>query len=375
MHIIQVVSLRSKAKQRLIMPPLKFYAGPAARNALKYSPFSPNLFTHFLGASGGPKWFVLAGLDKALFGSFFNQHCGHMNIIGSSAGAFRAACFAQDDPVAAIDRLANHYSHTVYSAKATPFEISEKAKETIAHVLTPDGIFELMNNDTFTVHFLTARCKGLMKSDAKLIQSLGLLASMGLNKLARKNLSLLFDRVVFSSKKNKLVINDPYGLKTQYIKMGFNTVTDAVLASGSIPLVMSYVRDVVDAPDDFFRDGGILDYHFDFSLDCDLGLTLYPHFYPHISPGWFDKGIKRPPHKSSFDKVIMLVPSDEFIGSLPYQKIPDRKDFEQMQDNQRIKYWQTVIKESERLGDYFLEIVSQNRVADVLEPFPFEMCD
>ena len=85
---------------------LEIYAGETALKSIQQQGFSPDLFSSFLGASGGPKWFTLLGLDKYLFGEFFKGRQQPLNLIGSSAGAFRAACFAQNNPVAAIERLA-----------------------------------------------------------------------------------------------------------------------------------------------------------------------------------------------------------------------------------------------------------------------------
>ena len=47
---------------------LEIYAGESALKTIKEKGFSPDLFTSFLGASGGPKWFALFGLDKYIFG-------------------------------------------------------------------------------------------------------------------------------------------------------------------------------------------------------------------------------------------------------------------------------------------------------------------
>ena len=85
---------------------LEIYAGKQAQEAIADNGFEASLFTSLLGASGGPKWFCLYGLDKYLFGEFFKGRSTELNLIGSSAGAFRAACFAQNNPLAAIERFA-----------------------------------------------------------------------------------------------------------------------------------------------------------------------------------------------------------------------------------------------------------------------------
>ena len=70
---------------------IDIYAGKTALKTLQAEGFKPDLFTSFLGASGGPKWFSLFGLDKYIFGEFFKNRNAPLNIIGSSAGSFRAS--------------------------------------------------------------------------------------------------------------------------------------------------------------------------------------------------------------------------------------------------------------------------------------------
>ncbi|OZB03748.1 MAG: alpha/beta hydrolase, partial [Idiomarina sp. 34-48-12] len=62
-----------------------------------------------LGASGGPKWFVLQGIDRYLFGEFFEQRTKPLDMLGTSAGAWRFASLGQADPVAASDLFCQLY--------------------------------------------------------------------------------------------------------------------------------------------------------------------------------------------------------------------------------------------------------------------------
>ncbi len=41
------------------MSVLDIYAGPVAKQKIQEQGFNPELFSTFLGASGGPKWFTL----------------------------------------------------------------------------------------------------------------------------------------------------------------------------------------------------------------------------------------------------------------------------------------------------------------------------
>ncbi|GAB2997967.1 patatin-like phospholipase family protein [Psychrosphaera aestuarii] len=340
---------------------LDIYAGQEALKAIKSEGFKQDLFTSFLGASGGPKWFCLFELDKYLFGDFFKDREQELNLIGSSAGAFRSACFAQKDPVAAISRLAESYSETTYSDKPTPAEITLKARELLDYVLGDDGIDEIIENPVFKAHFLANKTNGFVSSENKLIQMLGLLRSVGANWLNRKLIRNQYERFVFKSPSSSLNINDYCNFKTQYIDLSPANLKEALLASGSIPMVMQGIKDISGAPKGMYRDGGIIDYHFDFQLGESGGLILYPHFNSTPKAGWFDKNLKRNVKPENYDNVVMLVPSPRFVASLPFSKIPDRNDFTKMDASQRIKYWKVVLSETERLSESFNQfLVCQN---------------
>ena len=354
------------------MQVLDIYAGPEALRRIREQGFHRDLFDYVLGASGGPKWFVLAGLDRVIFPDFFAGRERQLDIIGSSAGAFRFACFAQRDPFAAINRLADRYSHTVYSDKPDAREITFKGLQLLDHMLGDTGIDEIVNNPVIKAHFVVARCLGLTQFENKPMQMAGLIASAGANALKRKLLDKFYQRYFFSAPGSNLEVTDPVGMASHFVNLAHNNLAQALMASGSIPVVIEGVEDINGAPKGMYRDGGIIDYHFDLTFGPNSGLVLYPHFYKRPVPGWFDKSLKhRSVHPSSYDKVVMLVPSDEFISSLPYGKIPDRKDFESMPAEQRIAYWQTVLKETDRLGEAFMDFIQHPDPASHIQPLQF----
>ncbi|MGS2721529.1 patatin-like phospholipase family protein [Paraglaciecola aestuariivivens] len=354
------------------MQGLDIYAGSKALAKIQEQGFSADLFDYMLGASGGPKWFVLAGLDRYIFSEFFAQRARPLNIIGSSAGAFRFACFAQKDPLAAINRLADRYSHTVYSDKPTAREITQKGTALLDYVLGENGSSEIINNPIIKAHFIVARCKGLTQFEAKPLQMTGLIASAGANAFKRKWLERFYQRYVFSSPNADLQIQDPNSMPSYSVALTEDNLPQALMASGSIPLIIEGVENISGAPKGMYRDGGIIDYHFDLTFGPQKGLVLYPHFYPKPIPGWFDKSLKsRLPHASSYENVVMLVPSKEFVASLPYGKIPDRKDFETMPAEQRIEYWQAVIKQSDQLADSLKTMYQNQQIVQHIKPLPF----
>jgi hypothetical protein len=354
------------------MQVLDIYAGKNALAHIKKEGFSADLFDYMLGASGGPKWFVLAGLDRYIFPEFFAQRTRPLHIIGSSAGAFRFACFAQNNPLSAINRLAECYSQTVYSDKPTAKEITEKGTALLNYVLGENGCEEIINNPIIKAHFIVAKCKGLTQFEAKPLQMTGLIASASANALKRKWLEKFYQRYLFSSPDCELKINDPNNMSSYFVPLTIHNLHQALMASGSIPIVIEGVKNIDGAPRGMYRDGGIIDYHFDLNFGPQKGLVLYPHFYSNPIPGWFDKTLKkRLPHASSYDDVVMLVPSDEFVASLPYGKIPDRKDFEVMPAAQRIEYWQAVISQSDQLGMAFKAMQADQNIVEHIKPIEF----
>jgi len=332
---------------------LDIYAGTNAKKILERDGFKSSHFSAFLGASGGPKWFTLFGLDKYLFGEFFKDRQQNLDLIGSSAGAFRAACFAQQDPVAAISRLAQYYSETVYSNNVTPAEISTKARVLLQQVLGESGAREIIDNQIFKAHFIVAKTKGLVATEKKPLQLAGLLQSYALNRVNRRLLRKQYERYVYQNPRSSLEISDAYKFNTHYVDLTEENLQEALLASGSIPLVMQGIRNIPGSPTGMYRDGGIIDYHFDIKLNNQKGLTLYPHFNANPKAGWFDKGLKRNVSPDNYCDIVMLVPSQRFISQLPMSKIPDREDFTKLSAPDRIAYWQTVLRETERLAEFF----------------------
>jgi len=350
------------------MQALSFYAGKTAMARIQAEGLTPSMFSAFLGASGGPKWFVLAGLDKVVFNEFMHKSPQHVDIIGSSAGAFRATCFAQDDPCAAITRLADRYSTLVYSEEPSVKEITQKGIELLDFMVGKNGVKEVLASNTKSLHIVVARCHGLTASEKKLKQLAGLALAAGRNALSRRKLASSFTRVIFSSNKKGFAFSEKNPIKTEQGLLTPENFLDCLMASGSIPAVIEGVKNIAGVPNGTFRDGGIIDYHFDMKIDTP-NLVLYPHFYATPTPGWFDKSLKsRACHPKSYDNVLLIAPSDEFVAKLPYAKIPDRKDFTEIPAQERIAYWTRVIKESDRLAEHFLNVVEHSEPGQFIKP-------
>lgn len=345
---------------------LTIRAGATARRVLAERGFDRDAFSTLVGASGGPKWLVLAGLDRVLPELLLARRSQPLDLVGSSIGAFRHACLVQRDPAGAIDRFEAAYIGQVYERRPTPAEVTAESRRILDVLLGAQGARELLGNDQLRTHVIAVRSRLPVASDSHGLLSLGLAAAAASNALARSLLTLFFQRVVFSVGSAGLRFR---GFGTREVSLDERNVVDALIASGSIPLVMAGIVDIAGAPPGRYRDGGIIDYHFDFRFGSRPGLTLYPHFFRHITPGWFDKALRwRRPSKAGLDRLVMLSPSRDFVAKLPGGRIPDRTDFASMPTAERQRAWRDVAARSRALGNELFELVAGRRIADVVEP-------
>ena len=347
------------------MASLDIYAGPTALKRIRAEGIHQDQFKVLVGASGGPKWFVLTGLDRYLFGSFFANRESELYAVGSSVGAWRMCCLATQDPVASVERLAHLYSHEQYSEKPTVEEITDSARALLEKVLGDNGAADIVNNATIRTHVIADRCKGIGSSQITILQLIHLAASASLNLLSRRSLSLFFERTLFSNLGDMSPWAKHQDISSSTVLLTKQNIQDVMLASGSIPFVLEGVSNIAGAKQGHYWDGGITDYHFDWKFHCDDGLVLYPHFSAELIPGWFDKLLKwRKVSSQNLENVVLLAPSKEFVQSLPGNKIPDRKDFKNFDYDSRLRIWQEVISRSEELAVEFSLVVEKGEGLD-----------
>lgn len=351
------------------MASLDIYAGPTALRRLRDEGIHQDQFKVLVGASGGPKWFVLTGLDRYLFGSFFANRESELFAVGSSVGAWRMCCLATRDPVGSVERLAHLYSHEQYSSEPTVEEITDSARILLEKVLGDNGAADIVNNPLIRTHIIADRCKGIGSSQIKFLQLVHLAASASLNLFSRRSLSLFFERSLFSNLGDLSPWAGIQDINSTTARLTEENMHDVMLASGSIPFVLEGVRNISGAKNGHYWDGGITDYHFDWKFHGGDELVLYPHFSAELIPGWFDKMIKwRKVNPQNLENVVLLSPSKEFVQCLPGKKIPDRKDFKNFDYASRIKIWQEVIDRSEGLAEEFKLAVEKGEGLDRIKP-------
>lgn len=344
------------------MSALQLYAGPTALRRIQCEGLSADSFSTIVGASGGPKWFVLYGLDRYLLGEFFAGRRQPLIALGSSAGAWRLSCLGLADPLAGIDRLAEHYAGQRYSQKPQIEEISREALKLLDTVLGEHGAREIADNPVVRLNIIANRGRGWVASESSVALRSGLAMAGLANALDRRLLGHWLQRVIFHAGPLSPDIGALRDFDSAFVRLTPDNVRMALLASGAIPGILRGVSHIPGAPAGIYRDGGITDYHFDLPFAQGEDLVLYPHFYSHFSPGWFDKMLPwRKPQAAHYHNVVVLAPSREFVRRLPYGKIPDRKDFETLDFSSRAAYWQTVLQESQRLADEFAQLIQHGR--------------
>ena len=105
---------------------LVFKAGPGAFDTVRRHGFAIDRIGTIAGASGGAKWLVLSQLDRVILETVVPRLEGPVHLIGTSIGAWRFACYAQPDPVAAIERFEDAYIHQFYSDAPDIHEIKDE---------------------------------------------------------------------------------------------------------------------------------------------------------------------------------------------------------------------------------------------------------
>jgi len=351
---------------------LIFRAGKNALPLIRRQGLKPEMVKIIAGAAGGPKWLVLSRLDRAIFSSWIKHRTEPLFLIGSSIGAWRFTAMSRSNPLKAQQEFETSYINQRYSTNPGPEEVTFESIKILDDFLDEEGVDEILSHPYLRLNFMAVRCKGPVSSHNKILLSLGFIAAFLFNMISRKSLGIFFERALFYHPKDL-----PPFFKTNEFPISKTAISrknlkKALLASGSIPLVMEGVTNPPRAPEGTYRDGGIIDYHMDIPYGVDENkIILYPHFTDRIIPGWLDKQLPwRKPYLSNLKNVLLVSPSPQFITSLPDQKIPNRNDFKTYRgrDEERIKCWEAVVQKGEILAGEFLDVVANDKIKERVQP-------
>ena len=352
--------------------PLKIFAGEEALAHIRQHGLQASDIEMLLAASGGPKWLSLAAIDRYLLTQWFAGRQQPLHVLGTSAGAWRMACYAQNDPLAAHARFQQAYIEQNYSDKPTAREVADGCVHILNVVLGQDGAQQIINNPIVRYHTLVTRCRGLAASDQKQLQTLGLAGAMAANLISRAAMRPLIQRTFFHHPDKPPIDHFPH-LPAAHVALNEHNIQPALLATGAIPLVIAGVKNIPGAPAGTYRDGGVTDYQFDLPVYPKTGFVLYPHYFARAPKGgWFDKKLRwRTSSREHYKRTIIVAPSWEFAATLPGGRIPDLQDFYDFKYPERRRRWDKALAQCEALGAAFAELDQSNRWAEVAEPLPW----
>ncbi|HZV64618.1 MAG TPA: patatin-like phospholipase family protein [Telluria sp.] len=359
------------------MSALSFHAGPRALAHIRAHGLRAQDVAIVPAAAGGPKGLIFQALDQYLFGDWLAAAPRERTLIGASIGAWRMAAACHADPQAAFARLGALYCGQRY-ASTTP---SQQEIDEVCQQLLSDFVGghedEIVNHPHHRLHMLTVRGLGGLAAPAGRHAEMRGFAAAALHNLAsRARLGRMLERVVVADRRavSPWLAERFDAFTTHFSVLSEANLAAALLASGTLPLVMKPVRAIGGAPPGSYWDGGIIDYHLalPYARLAPGELVLYPHFSEHIVPGWLDKGLPwrraaRGPNRAWLDNVIIAAPTAAFLATLPRAKLPERKDFKHygLDHDARIRNWRRAIAEGGRLRDEFAAFAAAPDVARI----------
>ncbi len=343
---------------------LRFLAGEKAFSIIRDEGLKPERVQVVAGAAGGPKPLIFNPLDQLLFGHWFRERSRPLFLLGASIGAWRFAAACRNNPAYFLGQLAEAYQEQSYRVKPSPQMVSQEGAKILDSFLDDGAGAEILSHPSFRLCVMAVRSRGLANTRKQNRLGLGLAGAALANAVSRRLLGGFFQRALFYDPRDRPPFYAMADLPIQRLPLTRENLQPALMASGSIPWVMAGVEGIPGAPAGVYRDGGLIDYHFDIPF-TDQGVVLYPHFLPRLIPGWLDKRLFwRKASAGHTQRVVLICPSREFVQSLPYGKIPDRSDFVTFfqRDGERKQYWKKAIEGGMRLRDAFWDAVESGRI-------------
>jgi hypothetical protein len=349
-------------------PALTIKAGRRAMSRIREQGLKPADVGIIPGAAGGPKALGIQGLDLALFGEWLPRFERERSLIGASIGSWRFASACLPDPVEGLERLGRLYNEQSFAKGVTMAEVTQSCVKMLDDLLQGRDA-SVLSNPHYRLNIMIVKSHGLLALDHRGSLGLGLGSVIANNLIGRARLSRHFERLIMHVARLAPPLSTLTDFPSRSLHLNESNLRQALLASGSIPMVMQGVMDIPGVGPGTFRDGGLLDYHLDLPYSGS-DIVLYPHFTDKIIPGWFDKTLPwRRGDLGRLQDVVLLAPSREYLATLPFGKLPDRSDFKRFvgKDKERQAYWRTAMENSRRLGDEFVELADTGRLADRLE--------
>lgn len=346
-----------------LLPPrlLRYRAGPAALRTIREEGLRPESIGAFVAPASGPRWLILAGIDRALLDHGWLGTSPQI-LAGASAGAWRCASFASSRPRETHQQLLNGYISQTFTRADTPRQISAAYRTMLGECFAEEAA-HILEHPTFRLVLGTCRSR---LGSSRAAQLTGLLVAAALDRLTPRATELFFESVAFHTLDSENPALDPTA-----VRLSAANLLDAVRASGTVPIYMEPVRNPAGAPAGEYVDGGLTQYHL--HRDFRIGprqVVLFPHYQETIRPRWLDRWTSRSPTPSQIDSLLLIYPSPAFLTRLEPHGVPDRQDFKRWVDDPaaRQAHWWRAAAESEALGEELVEDLESGRLAERVEP-------
>ena len=341
-------------------------AGSQARKSLAESGADPDTFTLMLAASGGPRWLGLVGIDQALRG-YLTARRTPIPTLGASSGAWRLAALAADEDGQTYRELIHEYIEQRYEGRPTPGEVSDVCRDYLSRLFTPKRIESILSHPQFQLNFTTALMAREFPTKWNTLASV-VLATL-YNAVDRRLLGLHFRRAVFSTlphPQNSPLATSWDAIPSITVPLTSRNFLPGILATGSIPTVLSGESNIEGSDSGHHFDGGLLDYHFELESP---GPILYPHFSDDPIPGWMDRFFPfRRISRQARSQLCIVMPSKEMLARFPTGDYPSRHHFKQFDNNHRIKLWRETVKQNQLLEQELILCLESGDLTRIIEP-------
>ena len=137
---------------------LTIKAGRRAREILRDEGLGVERIRVLAGASGGPKWLVLSGMDLALAKIFANRESELLGI-GSSIGSWRLAALAQEDNEDAIRTFEDLYIRQVYKRRPSAAEVTAESRRIQDAYISDSSIEFMLRHPFMRLAFLAVKSR------------------------------------------------------------------------------------------------------------------------------------------------------------------------------------------------------------------------
>ena len=348
------------------MSTIRLLAGPRARERIARDGLHPASVAGVAAAAGGPKGLAFLPFDAWLFGEWFAAAPPRARLLaGASIGAWRMAAAVHSDGPAATRRLGEAYLELQrYPPRPASRLVSAVCREIVEATIGDAARFVAGARPGLSLAVVTARGRGAVSRAAG---RPAFARAAAANLLSRRRLGAHLQRVVFGiGDAHAASVWPDDAFSTRHVALDAANAVDALLASGTIPLLADPVRDPDGAPPGLYWDGGLVDYHLLLEWRALDGLLLYPHFTPWLTPGWLDKSLpwrRRGPaaHARWLDDTLLVVPSDALLARLPGGRLPERQDFHRhgADHDGRLRDWRRAIAECEAMAEDFAAFVQR----------------